>query len=225
MTTGITVDAAGWRRNHVESLIGSVVTIVVAGLAIGIGTQILQGVLPRNVGQLANSGAMWALGAAAVGAVMRSDHFAAAAGGIALVIASYSYYDAVDWFEHSSSNGSGARMWAMVGLAVGPVFGVLGRWIRVDLAKRWVAVAAVAGVLLGEGAELIWFAGVRDLWPAGITEMAIGGLLGVAALARSDLGHPQHPDAPLRRLLVLAVAGAAGAVTLASINAIGSGRI
>ena len=217
-------EGVAWRKNPVESLLGSAFVVVVAGLAIGVGTQILQGMLPRNVGQLSNSGAVWALGAAAVGAAMRSDRLAAAAGGIALVIASYSYYGAVDWFERIGSNGQGAKMWAVIGLAVGPFFGVLGRWIRVDPSRRWPALAAVAGVLIGEGAELVWFVGVDDLWPAGITEMTIGAIIGAVAAAVSGRDRPAH-EAPVHRLLTLGAAGATAVFTLSALHAIAGGGI
>lgn len=44
---------------------------VAGGLALGIGTQVLQGELPGSWGVLANSGTAWAFGAFAVGASMR----------------------------------------------------------------------------------------------------------------------------------------------------------
>lgn len=213
-----------WRKGRVESLLGSVMFAVVAGLTIGIGTQILQGLLPRNIGQLSNSGAVWALGAVVVGAAMRSERLAAAAGGAALVIASYSYYGAVDRFEHLGSNGTSARMWAVIGLAVGPVFGVLGQWIRADAARRWAALAVIAGMLIGEGAELVWFVGVHDLWPAGITEMAVGGIVGLVSLANSGRGRPSHL-APADRLLSLGAGSAAAVVTLVAMHAIGGGAL
>jgi len=213
-----------WNKSRVESLLGSAMFVVVAGLTIGVGTQILQGVLPRNLGQLSNSGAVWAIGSAVVGAAMRSDRVAAAAGGITLVIASYSYYAAVDRFEHIASNGTSARMWAVIGLAAGPFFGLLGRWIRVDATKRWAALAVIAGVLIGEGAELVWFVDVHDLWPAGIAETTVGGIAGLVALARSGNGHPPHL-APAQRLLTLGAGGAAAVITLAAMHSIGGGAL
>ena len=219
VTTGVE-----WRKGRVESLLGSVMFVVVAGLTIGVGTQILQGLLPRNIGQLSNSGAVWALGAVVVGAAMRSERLAAAAGGAALVIASYSYYGAVDRFEHLGSNGTSARMWAVIGLAVGPVFGVLGQWIRVDATRRWAALAVIAGVLIGEGAELVWFVGVHDLWPAGISEMTIGGVIGLVSLAHSGRDRPAHL-APTDRLVTLGAGGTAAVITLVAMHAIGGGGL
>jgi hypothetical protein len=115
-------------------------------------------------------------------------------------------------------------MWAVIGLAVGPCFAVLGRWIRVDPWRRSPALAVLGGVLIGEGTELVWYVGVDDLWPAGIAEMTIGGLFGLAAVALAGRDRPVH-RAPAHRLLTLACGGIAGVVTLASIHAIGGGGL
>ena len=89
------------------------VVVMVGGLALGIGTQVLQGVLPGSWGVIANSGTAWALGAFAVGALLPSDRAAAIGGAAAMVLASVSYHAAVDWFEGSSSNGRSALIWSI----------------------------------------------------------------------------------------------------------------
>jgi hypothetical protein len=162
------------------------VIAVAGGLAIGIGTQILQGWLPGSWGVLANSGVGWALGAAVVGMFMPTDRAAAVAGAVAMVLASNSYYWAVEWFEHSSSDGRGALLWSLAGLVAGPVFGIAGRWIWTDGGRRWLGASPVAGILTAEGIYLMWYVGVDDLRPAGAVELALGAVLAVWVLVRSS---------------------------------------
>jgi hypothetical protein len=157
---------------------------ICAGLAIGIGTQILQGVLPSSWGVLANSGVVWALGAFAIGMLMPSDAAAAVGGAIAMALAALSFYWAVDWFEGISSAGRGPRLWAFAGLIAGSFFGLSGRWAQRRPELRWLAVAPVGGILAGEGAHLIWFVGVDNLWPAGVAELFVAGAVLAGCLAR-----------------------------------------
>jgi hypothetical protein len=173
---------------------------VVGGLIVGIGTQILQGVLPGSWNVLANSGVAWAVGAFLLGMLLGSDASAAVAGAIAMALASVSFYWAVEWFEGSSSDGTGARLWALAGLVAGPFFGVAGRWVRALPDRRWLALAPVAGILVGEGVHLVWFVGVDDLWPAGLFELVLGAIIATVCLVRDR-----------RRALVLAIVGGATA--------------
>ena len=180
---------------------------VLAGLVIGIGTQLLQGRLPRSWDVLANSGVVWALGAFAVGTVMMSVRTAAFGGATAMVLASLSYYWAVDWLEGITSDGRGALIWSLARLVAGPAFGIAGHLVRTRPDQRWLALAPVAGILIGEGTHLVWFVGVDDLWPAGVVELALGASLAVMAVTRDR-----------RRMLVLVLVGAAASVhRLASI--------
>lgn len=160
------------------------VVVLVGGLALGIGTQVLQGVLPGSWGVIANSGTAWALGAFAVGALLPSDRAAAIGGAAAMVLASVSYHAAVDWFEGSSSNGRSALIWSIAGLVAGSAFGLAGRWCRTRPERRWLALAPVAGVLLGEGLHLVRYVGVSDLRTAGVVELVMGGVLSVVCVAR-----------------------------------------
>lgn len=183
------------RRSPEPVLAGAVA--VLGGLVVGIGTQGLQGVLPGSWGVLANSGVAWALCAFAVGTLLPSDRAAAIGGAVTMVLASISYYQAVDWFEGTSSKGRSTVIWCLAGLAAGPVFGVAGRWAHRRRELRWLAVAPVAGILLAEGAHLLWFVGVDELWPAGVVELGLGAALAVGGAARDR-----------RPLLVLGVVGA-----------------
>ncbi|MEO5899709.1 MAG: DUF6518 family protein [Ilumatobacteraceae bacterium] len=196
------------RKPSIVVALASLALALAAGAAIGIGTQVLQGVLPGAWGVLANSGVMWALGAVLVGLLMPSDRVAVVAGALAMVTASFSYYAAVEWFEHSASNGSGAAMWARAGLLAGPFFAFAGRAVRLGGTRRWLAVAAFAGTLGAEGAQLIWFVGVGHLRVAGIVELVVGAALLAASAARAR---------GRRRLPLLAPAGIAVACAVVTL--------
>jgi len=174
---------------------------VLTGLAVGIGTQVLQGVLPGSWGVVANSGVAWALGAFAVGMAMPSARAGALCGATAMVLATLSYYWAVDWFEGISSGSRGALVWSVAGLVAGPAFGFAGHVARMQPDRRGVALAPVAGIFVGEGTHLLWFVGVDHLWPAGVVEVVLG-----ATLCAVCLVIDRH------RLAVLGTAAAAVAI-------------
>lgn len=193
----------------------SVAIIVSAGLAVGIVTQILQGVLPDGWGVLANSGVMWALMAFALGAAMPTVRWASVGGATQLVIASVVYYVAVDWYEGISSDPRGAIIWSAAGLVAGPVFAVAGHWCARRSDLRHPALALVSGVLLGEGTYLTWFVGNPDLRPAGIVELGIATALAVVC----TVGPLRSSPGP-SRLLVPAVTIVAATATLAAVRLI-----
>lgn len=180
-----------------EVLTLAALTAVLGGLVLGIGTQVLQGILPGNWNVLANSGVAWALGAAVIGALMPTVRSAVTGGAAALVLASISYYWAVEAFEGIGSDGRGALIWSVAGIAAGSAFGLVGHLVRADRDRRWLALALAAGVVLAEGAYFVRF--IPWLRPAGIVEVTIGvGLivlclvrerrrLGVAALVASGV--------------------------------------
>lgn len=185
--------------------------IVISGLAVGVITQILQGVLPDGWGVLANSGVMWALMAFALGACMPTQRWAAAGGAAQLVIASIIYYMAVDWFEGTSSDARGAIIWSAAGIVAGSVFGLFGHVFARSAAWRWPALAIVAGVLVGEGIHLSWFVGNADLRPAGVAELAVAGVLAIVCITGSVRSALRWSSA-----IVVGVTVAAGAATLAA---------
>ncbi|MCU1391550.1 MAG: hypothetical protein JWL72_4888 [Ilumatobacteraceae bacterium] len=179
---------------------------VVAGAALGIGTQVLQGVLPGGWSVLANSGVMWALAAFTLGACMPATRragvtLAAAGGAIELVVASCLYYAAVGWFEHSASNARSSIIWSCAGVVAGSVFGAVGQLAR---RQEWrgPAIALIAGTLAGEGARVAWFVGNPAVHWAGIVELTAAIVVGGTCVAR------RHG------LLALGVIGAAAVLTL-----------
>ena len=152
-------------------------TALLGGLVLGVGSQVLQGLLPGAWVVVANSGVAWAIGAFAIGTLMPSARAAVFGGATALVLASFSFYWAVEWFEGYASGIRGPLVWSAAGLVAGPAFGLAGRIVRTRPDLRWLALAPVAGILVGEGAILVWFVGVDDLWPAGLVELLAGAAL------------------------------------------------
>jgi hypothetical protein len=148
-------------------------TVAVAGLVLGVGTQILQGVLPDGWSVLANSGVVWAIGAFALGAILPDPRSAAIGGAIELVIASCIFYVAVDWFEGSSSNPRSALIWSCAGIVAGSAFGAAGYLARRSAVWREPAWAFVAGAIAAEGVYLTWQVGNTTLRPAGLVELGL----------------------------------------------------
>jgi Family of unknown function (DUF6518) len=180
-------------------------TVLIAGLVLGVGTQILQGVLPDSWGVLANSGVVWAIGAFALGAILPDLRSAAIGGAIELIISSCIFYVAVDWFEGSSSNPRSAVIWACAGIVAGSVFGAAGHLARRSAVWRDPAWAFVAGAIAAEGVYLTWQVGNTTLRPAGVAELGIGAALLTVCMIRTG-----------RKALTAAVFTTAGLLTLAS---------
>jgi Family of unknown function (DUF6518) len=179
-------------------------TVLFAGLVLGVGTQVLQGVLPDRWSVLANSGVVWAIGAFALGAILPDLRSAAVGGAIELVIASCIFYVAVDWFEGSSSNPRSAIVWSCAGIVAGSVFGAAGYLARRSAIWRDPAWAFVGGAIAAEGLYLTWQVGTAALRPAGFVELGIATALIAVCMIRA--GH---------RALTAALFVTAGLLTLA----------
>lgn len=131
------------------------VIATLAGLALGIGDLYAITHLPYPWANLANSSAVWAIGAFVLGAALRTDPpRAAVAGVVMLLVAVEAYYGfatafglsglATMWSEH-------ARMWLVFGVVAGVVFGVAGAWTSGTVWwQRVLGAATGAGVLIGE---------------------------------------------------------------------------
>ena len=165
--------------------IGWAAIVAVAGLVLGVGTQTLQGVLPDDWGVLANSGAVWAIGAFALGAILPDVRTAAIGGAIELVIASCSFYAAVDMFEHVGANPRSTVIWSGAGIVAGSVFGAAGYVARRSAVWRDPAWAFVAGALAAEGAYLTRQLGITTLRPAGVVELLLAGAIFVGSMLRT----------------------------------------
>lgn len=172
-------------RNSLTTTVIAFASAVVAGIALGVVTQILQGSLSGSSAVLANSGTVWVLVAFTVGLVMPSSRVVAAVGGaMCLVAASISYYVAVDVFEGVTSSPRSAIIWSVAGIVAGASFGVAGFISRHSQRHRSSAWALLAGALIGEGIHLTWRAGNDQLRVAGLVELAVAAIIAIVMLRR-----------------------------------------
>ena len=131
---------------------------VVVGLVLGPVDLLLQHVLPYPFANLANSSAVWALVAFAVGWSdrIRGRWWPAVAGTVAMLLAVESYYLAAVLIlgdNVSTMTDGAALVWLALAVGAGVVFGTAGSWARSG--RRWlgpVGTGAAAGVLLAEAA-------------------------------------------------------------------------
>ncbi|MEU6139443.1 DUF6518 family protein [Streptomyces sp. NPDC047081] len=133
----------------------------VAGLLLGVLTNLGQGWLPGGWNQLANSGAVWSAVAFVAGALLARDGSAsrAAVGGLAaeagLVLGYYGYAE-------FGRDGMGDLLFPLVWLGMacvaGPLFGVAAHWWRrsPDVRRRIIGLAAFAGLFGMEGVTAAW---------------------------------------------------------------------
>lgn len=153
----------------------------VAGLWAGAATSYAQGVLPAEWSQLANSGAVWTVVAAAVAlACARVRWLAVLAGTVALVAEVAGYYAVASALRGVPTTRAEWLLWSIAALWVGPAAG-LAAWgiARGRPRQRVCAVLALAGLVAGEGLyEVRHIGAVRfgwaELWLAGLTALAAG---------------------------------------------------
>ena len=140
---------------------------IVGGLALGAVDLLAQRTLPAPWANLANSSAVWAVGAFAIGAWTGPGRWRpAAAGTVLLVVAVESYYLAAALAQHDDlSNlwGTATLLWLVFGVLAGTVFGTAGAWSRGP--NRWLRVLGLAlpgAVLLAEAGVLVYRSGNQD---------------------------------------------------------------
>jgi hypothetical protein len=169
MTIGLEPVArrAGWRP---------VIIAIIGGLLLGVADLAAQRVLPYPWANLANSSAVWAVGALGAGALAASGGVrdgdgarrsrSALAGLIVLLTAVESYYVAAAlWLEDAWSNlwQPGTLVWLLFAAITGPVFGAAGGWSRSDdTRKRMIGTAVAGAVLFAEAGVLVYRSGSGD---------------------------------------------------------------
>jgi hypothetical protein len=157
-----------------------------AGLAAGALTAYLQGVVSEDWNTVANSGAVWTVVAFAVAlALGRTQSTALAAGLLALVGEDAGYYLYVANVRHLPVLHSAELLWTIAALWIGPLTGLAAfraRWGAAE--QRMTALAAVAGVVAGEGCYLIRLAGVPK---AGWVEVVLGASLAIWAITSGSV--------------------------------------
>jgi hypothetical protein len=159
--------------NPMRGRLASAPVVLVAGVALGWGTQLMQRALSGDPAVLANSGVVWITIAFALGYMLRSPAQAAFGGAAALVAASFSYYLAADAAAGFGFTLRSPVIWSAVGVVAGATFGAAGYVARQQDQYRPIAWAALAGAVLGEGTDLVWLVGNASLRPAGLVEIAL----------------------------------------------------
>ena len=143
-----------------NSVAWSAIFAAAGGLVLGGLTLALQGVLPGSWNRLANSGAVWIVGAFVVGAVTRDAGWRTWLAGTAVLLGAVTgYYGLLAAFEHRTISPavlSGPIGWSVVALASGPVFATAGSWWRDHRPLRRVASLCLLGaVFIAEGGYLL----------------------------------------------------------------------
>ena len=158
--------------------------VAVGGLAVGIATSYLQGVLPGASNTLANTGAVWsALGFGLVVAAALRGWPASVAGGIALLGEVVGYYLIASPLRGFPSTTFERVLWVAAALVIGPVVGWAAGWWATDRPwRRLAAVAMMAGIVVGEGLHgLLRIEGGGPQW---WLEVVVGSAVGAIALIR-----------------------------------------
>jgi hypothetical protein len=163
----------------VSSSTAALFAAAASGICAGGLTAYLQGVLSANWNTIANSGAVWTVVAFAVaGLLARTPATAMAAGTFVLVGEVAGYYAYVADVRHLALLEPAELLWGVAALWIGPLAGLAAfaaRWGSTG--PRVIALGALCGVIVGEGAYLARLAGVPR---AGCVEVVIG-TAGVAA--------------------------------------------
>jgi hypothetical protein len=133
---------------------------VAGGLALGAVDLIAQRELPYPWANLANSSAVWAVGAFAVGAWVRAGRWRPALAGAALlVVAVESYYLAATLIQNDDIANlwtTSSLIWMAFGVLAGVVFGTFGAWSRSGSPWRSVVgLAALGAVFFAEAGVLV----------------------------------------------------------------------
>jgi hypothetical protein len=154
--------------------------VTVAGLAAGVATSYLQGVLPGSSNFLANSGAVWTVIAFVLALwVAVAVGTAVAAGVLALLGEVLGYYAIAAPVRHIATSSAERTLWLVAALVVGSIAGGLAHLVRRGSgAQRVASAAAICGVVAGEG----WYALARLSHPVqGWVEIAVAGVALVAS--------------------------------------------
>jgi len=168
-------------------LAGETIALAAAvGVLTGASTLLFQEILPGAWVHLANSGAVWVVGAFGITAWRARDlRQAAILGLVVLVGAVVGYYGTASVIGVQDFTAvRGPAIWSGVALVAGPVFGVAGlAYSRAPFVPRVLAMALLAGVFIGEALYLL----VQFSY---VPEAIITGALGFAipfALGRSGI--------------------------------------
>lgn len=131
----------------------------VIGLVLGVLTLALQKLLPNDVVQLANSGAVWVIVAFMIGRTVRSRKIAMIAGLLAVVGEVLGYYAAAyvaDLMDISTGTLAVIGVWVAIGLVAGPLFAAGGSLSKQGTGLiQSLGTAALGAIFIGEGLYLM----------------------------------------------------------------------
>lgn len=129
-----------------------VAAVLGAGLALGVVTQVLQGILPGAINWIANALSGWLLVAFLAGSRMPSPRVAAFMTPLMLLAALAGYYATVQVRFGYGTNTSILVFWGLGAVAGGLVFGVAGWWWRHGEPRaRAAAIGLLAALFVAEG--------------------------------------------------------------------------
>lgn len=148
------------------------------GLLVGFLTSFGQGLLPEVLSPLANSAGSWSLVALLLASLSPRRGFAVAIGVLSL-LAMVAGYDLASLLRGFGVSLGGSLFWVTAAVVVGPFLGLGSHALRVRNRLAPVAVGAMSGVLVGEGAYGLTV--IAATTPAGYWTASI--VVGVAFLA------------------------------------------
>ncbi|MCW2783624.1 MAG: hypothetical protein JWP74_141 [Marmoricola sp.] len=167
----------------------------VAGLALSLGDLVTMTHVAYPWANLANSSAIWAIGAFVLGAALRTDPArSAVAGVVMMLVAVESYYGFAVLFDLGGLQSlwsNTAQTWLVFGVFAGVVFGIAGAWTSGTVWwQRVLGAAAGGGVLIGEALHTrmhlgLTLGGFRNELNESAVLMAVLGVALVVATSRS----------------------------------------
>jgi hypothetical protein len=129
---------------------------LLGGLALGVVTNVLQGVLPGVFQAFANSGSVWVAGAFTAGALLRRRGWWAVAAGTATQVgAVVGYYGFAEFARDGMGSPVYPLFWLVLGLVAGPVFGTAGAWWRSG--EGWRGIAGPGLLAAVFGMDALWY--------------------------------------------------------------------
>lgn len=148
------------------------VALVGIGLALGIVTQLLQGILPGALNWLANALSGWLLAAFVAGSLLPRPRTAALGAVVILVAALAGYYGTVQVRFGYGASQSSLLFWGIGAIAGGFVFGAAGWWWRHGSPRiRALSIGLLAALLVCEG---VYFLAILPDPTVGAAAIAMG---------------------------------------------------
>jgi hypothetical protein len=127
---------------------------ILAGVLLGVADLLLQKSLPYPWANLANSSAVWAVLAFALGHWVRAPWWRSAGAGVLLLVTAVpSYYVAAALIQNDDLANvwsASSLLWMCFGLGAGALFGAAGSWARTTGWRRMVGIALPGAVLFAE---------------------------------------------------------------------------